>query len=119
MRRLVLIFLAGVAAFASGATPASAAPPFDGTMSFQSITDPSGPEEFSWTVSLGIGQELKLIDDRHAGVYFGGAHLAVSITAVPAHDRNGLGVDGDGFMPHAHGAGIGAERKHRVLYSRP
>jgi hypothetical protein len=87
------MLFAMVAALSSNVGPAAAAPPpFDGTMSFQPITDVSGPEEFSWTVDLGPEQELKLIDDQHAGVFWGDDHQAISIDAEPAHDAEGSSV---------------------------
>jgi PASTA domain len=92
MRRLVLTLFPVVAALALGVTPAAAAPPYDGTMSFQAITDASGPEEFSWTVELGDDQELKLIDDQEAGVFYEGGVRAFSISAESAHDAEGSNV---------------------------
>lgn len=61
-------------------------------MTFQAITDPFGPEEFSWTVSLGDDQELKLIDDQEAGVFYEGGIRAFSLNAEPAHDAEGSDV---------------------------
>jgi hypothetical protein len=76
-----------------GVGTASAAPPFDGLMSFQAITDVLGPEEFSWTVNLGPGQELKSIDDQNAAVFFSDSELlAFTITAIAAHDAEGTSV---------------------------
>jgi PASTA domain len=94
MRRFVLILFAVVAALTSSAGPAAAAPPplSEGGMSFQAITDVSGPEEFSWTVELGPEQELKLIDDQHAGVFYEDGQPGFVLTARPAHDAEGSNV---------------------------
>jgi streptogramin lyase len=64
----------------------------DGGMTFENIRDRLGPESFSWEVHLESGQELEVIDDRHAQVYFEGKHPAFSITAIPAHDAVGTSV---------------------------
>lgn len=51
------------------------------------------PEEYSWEVSLGEGQELELIDERHAQVYYTeGHHPAFGISATAAHDAEGSNV---------------------------
>jgi hypothetical protein len=94
MRRLVLILFAVVAALALSVGLASAAPPplSEGGMTFPAITDASGPEEFSWTVDIDPEQELKSIDDQHAGVYWEDGHPAFTITANPAHDAEGSSV---------------------------
>jgi len=69
-------------------------PPFDGTMSFPNIQGPDGPEEFSWAVKLDEEQELRAIDDTHAGVYYTGPdeHLVFTITAGLAHAADGVNV---------------------------
>ena len=68
-------------------------PLYEGALIFQSIRDSQGPEEFSWTITLESGQELKLIDSQHAMVYYGGGHEAFSISAQPAADAVGTTVD--------------------------
>lgn len=69
-------------------------PPFDGTMSFQEIQGPDGPEEFSWAVKLDEDQELRAIDETHAAVYYTDPeeHIAFTITAGLAHAADGANV---------------------------
>lgn len=88
---LVLAVLAslGLAAAAS----AEPVPPFDGAISFPDIQGPEDPEEFSWAVKLDDEEELRAIDDTHAGVYWVGTEtLAMTITARPAHAADGANV---------------------------
>ncbi|HEU4462947.1 MAG TPA: hypothetical protein VFR75_10180 [Solirubrobacterales bacterium] len=62
-------------------------------MTFQSIQGPDGPEEFSWEVKFDPGDELREIDDTHAGVYWVGPEtLVMTITAVEAHAADGANV---------------------------
>jgi hypothetical protein len=62
-------------------------------MLFPVIKEPSSPEEYSWEVTLGEGQEPKSIDDRHAGVYYANdSQLAFEITAEIASDAAGSTV---------------------------
>lgn len=68
-------------------------PPYDGLMSFPMINGPADPEEFSWEVVLGEGQELEAIDDQHAEVFYTeGHHPALGISVEPAHDADGSNV---------------------------
>jgi PASTA domain-containing protein len=79
-------------AFAATAA-AEPLPPYDGTMTFQSIEGPDGPEDFSWEVKLDEEVELREIDNTHAGVYWVGTEtLAMTITAQLAHDAVGTNV---------------------------
>lgn len=91
-----ILFAAFLCAWATFAPVAAAADPvpIDGAMQFQAIQGPDGPEEFVWEVNLHEGQELRQIDDRHAGVYYTdpGETLAFSIAAVDAHDAVGATV---------------------------
>ena len=64
----------------------------DGGMTFENIRDSSGPEEFSWSVDLEPGQELKAIDDKTVQVYYDGGHPAFVIKAMAAHDAVGTAV---------------------------
>ena len=85
------------AVFASASVVAASAeeplPPFDGAMSFQDIQGSDGPEEFSWAVKLDDEDELRAIDDTHAGVYWVGTEtLAMTITAGLAHAADGANV---------------------------
>lgn len=85
-----------VVALLGAAAPAGAwaeeIPPYDGTMSFPAIHGPADPEEFSWEVKFGEDEELRAIDERHAGVYWSDETLAMTIEAVAAHDANGIDV---------------------------
>lgn len=96
MRRRGLSVLVIVVASALGPVAVAAAeplPPYDGVMSFPSIMGSDGPEEFSWEVKLDDEQELRGIDDTHAGVYWVGTEmLALTITAQLAHDADGANV---------------------------
>lgn len=96
MRRLVLAIAAAALSLGVVATAAGAAeppPPFDGLMTFPAIQGPADPEEFSWEVQVGEGEELRLIDDKHAGVFWvEDDQLARQITAQLAHDADGATV---------------------------
>jgi hypothetical protein len=88
-----------VAALLMVLAPASASaedvPPYDGAMSFPAIQGPEDPEEFSWQVQLGEDEELRAIDDRHAGVYYvgeGEEMRTMTIVAQAAHDAEGKAV---------------------------
>jgi hypothetical protein len=61
-------------------------------MDFGSLNGPEDPEEFSWEVKLGEEEELKEIDERHAGVYWEDGTLAMQIEATAAHDADGATV---------------------------
>lgn len=62
-------------------------------MSFPPIQSPSDPEEYSWEVELGEDQELELIDEQTAEVFYTeGHHPAFGIHAVAAHDVEGTKV---------------------------
>ncbi len=57
------------------------------------IHGPSDPEEYSWEVGLGEEQELVLIGDQLAIVYYTGReHTAFSIAPKAAHDADGSTV---------------------------
>jgi hypothetical protein len=65
---------------------------YNGPMSFGDLHGPEDPEEFSWEVNLGEEEELKEIDERHAGVYWEDGPLAMQIEATAAHDSDGSTV---------------------------
>jgi len=90
MRRTLLVLL--VAFVLAPATATAELPMFDGTMQFQEIQGPDGPEEFSWEAKLGQEEELKVIDDRHLGVFWEDGTQAMTITATAAHDAIGTSV---------------------------
>jgi hypothetical protein len=67
-------------------------PAYDGIMAFQDIRDPSASESYTWAVRLSQGEQLKLIDEQHARVFWEDGTEATLITAQPAHDANGTTV---------------------------
>jgi hypothetical protein len=83
-----------VAVLGSFAGHATAAPLYDGAMTFPAIQSAADPEEYSWEVDLDEGQELRQVDDENAAVYYVGdsEHLAFTVTAVSAHDAEGATV---------------------------
>lgn len=88
---MVAVGVISMGAFAAADEPL---PPFNGSMSFQAIQGPDGPEELSWEVKLGEEQELRAIDETHAAVYWTDPeeHIAFSITAGLAHAADGANV---------------------------
>jgi hypothetical protein len=90
MRRFLLVLLAAFVLAPASAT--AELPTFDGTMQFQAIQGPDGPEEFSWEGKLGPEEELKAIDERHIGVFWEDGTQAMTITAIAAHDAIGTSV---------------------------
>lgn len=95
MRQGLRFAVATLCVLAVGSTPAAAAlPVFDGAMSFPAITGPEDPEHYSWEVVLGVDQQLRLVDDRHAVAFNGGdeEHPAFTIVATDAHDARGEAV---------------------------
>ncbi|HEX5592146.1 MAG TPA: hypothetical protein VFX35_02220 [Solirubrobacterales bacterium] len=77
---------------AAVAEPCSSTP--GGLMSFQAIQGPEDPEDYCWEVKLGEDQALRQINDREAEVYTTDSeeHHNFSITAVLAHDAEGVSV---------------------------
>ena len=96
MRRRGFSLLALVAMASLGTAAGAAAeplPPFDGAMAFHAIPGPEAEEDFSWQVSVGAEEELRAIDDTHAGVYWVETEtLAMTIAASQAHDAEGTTV---------------------------
>ncbi len=70
----------------------AALPVYNGLMTFPQIDSPAGPEEFSWEVSLGKGQELVQVDGRTAEVRYEDGISAFGIAAEAAHDADGTAV---------------------------
>jgi NHL repeat len=66
-------------------------PTFGGLMTFQNIRDASGPETFSWVINMEPGQNLKLVNEGFAEVYYG-EHPQFGIVAAAAHDAVGTPV---------------------------
>lgn len=91
---LAAVLACACATLAPAVAAAEVAPPFEGVMSFQAIQGPDGPDEFVWEVDLASDQELRQIDDQHAGVFYTdpGETQAFSITAGAAHDADGTAV---------------------------
>lgn len=97
--RLIVLLTGGILLLclvASRSAPASpvtrAFPPYDGGMTFPAITGPASPEEYSWELQLGEGEQLKLIDEHSAAVYWPGGTVAMGIGATIAHDAAGSEV---------------------------
>lgn len=90
---MFLIAVLALSVIAPAAAGAETTSPYAGLMSFQAIQGAEEPEEFSWEVKLDEGEELRLIDDTHAGVYWVETDtLAMSIVAQKAHDSEGSTV---------------------------
>lgn len=86
----VLVFACAALSSAAAADPL---PQYKGSMSFPEIHGPSDPEDYSWEVQLDEGQELRLVDERNAVVYYAdGEHVTSSIRAADAHDAVGKSV---------------------------
>lgn len=78
---------------ALGSSAALASPPvYEGLTTFPTIYSPTGPEEFSWEVTLYEGQELGQIDEQEIAVYNRSGAVGFSIQAGPAHDAVGATV---------------------------
>lgn len=90
MRRVLLV-VAGVLLLAPAAATADP-PTYNGLMTFPDIQGPADPESFSWAVSLGADQELRQVDETHAGVFYEDGTEAFSIHAEAAHDAEGKAV---------------------------
>lgn len=88
---MVGMILIGVAGLAPTSALA-ALPPFDGSMSFPKIQEPTDPEEFSWTVTLAEEQQLEAVDDQTARVRYTDGPTAFVINAGSAHDADGSTV---------------------------
>jgi hypothetical protein len=73
-------------------TAAIAYPVYNGDQRFQDILGPEGAEEYAWEVELGESQELRQVDDTHAGVFYEDGTEAFSIEAIGAHDAEGTTV---------------------------
>jgi sugar lactone lactonase YvrE len=67
-------------------------PLINGGMTWNTIRDDTAPETYSWQVELGNNQELHLLDEHHAVVYYNNLTPALSITAEPGHDAVGTEV---------------------------
>lgn len=76
----------------AGAETSALLPEYGGAMAFQTIHDPTDPEDYSWKIRVLDGQELKLIDDQHAEVVHEEGTRAFLITAELAHDAEGKAV---------------------------
>jgi hypothetical protein len=93
MRSVFLVAVLALSLIAPAAAGAEVLPPSDGFMSFHPIQGAEEPEEFSWEMKLGEDEELRLIDETHAGVYWMETDtLAMSIVAEKAHDSEGATV---------------------------
>jgi hypothetical protein len=73
-------------------TAATALSVYDGDQRFPAISGPEDPEDYAWEVTLGENQELRQIDETHAGVFYEGGPQAFGIKAETAHDAEGKTV---------------------------
>jgi hypothetical protein len=73
-------------------TAAAAYPVYDGVQIFPTINGSDDPEEYSWEATLAENQELRQIDETHAGVFYEGGPQAFGIEAEAAHDAEGKTV---------------------------
>lgn len=64
----------------------------NGGLIFENIREESGPENFSYRVTLGEEQELIQIDERTVQVYLTGGYPSFTISAKPASDAVGTAV---------------------------
>jgi hypothetical protein len=92
------MLLALVAALACLVVPAMAVgtvaepcPAYEGG-TFPAIRGSEDPEDYCREVKLGEGEELRQIDDTHAGVFWEDGTQAMLITAQLAHDAEGVSV---------------------------
>lgn len=76
----------------AGALADTCRPLNEGGMIFGKINGPEDPEDYCFEVSLGGDQELRQIDSRHVGVFYGTGQQAVVITAEEASDAEGATV---------------------------
>jgi hypothetical protein len=79
----------------ASATADSPLPVYDGLMAFPTIKSSADPEQYSWRIELGPGQELRPIDGATAGVYYEDGTVAIVISTELAHDANGAAVPTD------------------------
>lgn len=67
-------------------------PLYDGAMQFEAIRSSAISGTYSWELPLYAGQTLKLLDSKHAEVYFSDGTAALEIAAEQAHDATGKEV---------------------------
>lgn len=89
---LLAVFVLMLALLAPAGAAAEPLPLYDGAMTFPSIQEREGPEQFSWEVNLYEGQYLEQLDESHAGVFYESGHPAFSIEAIAAHAADGVTV---------------------------
>lgn len=92
---MLSVLVAALACLALPAAAVAAEPcsfPNGFLMSFPAIHGPEDPEDFCWEVKLGEGEELRQIDETHAGVFWEDGTQAMTITAQLAHDVEGVAV---------------------------
>lgn len=81
--------VAGVAANVGSEVDSVIRPEYNGDQTFQDIRSSTAQHVFSWAVTLGRGQELKLLDEHDAAVKFSDGEVGMLISAEPAHDAVG------------------------------
>jgi len=85
---VVLTLCAAALPVGAGAQPL---PPYEGG-SFPTIERAEGAEEFSWEVNFDEEEELRSIDEHHAGLFYSDGFQTLTFTAIEAHDAEGVTV---------------------------
>jgi 6-bladed beta-propeller/NHL repeat len=80
---------AAVISNSSAGTDTILRPAYDGLMTFKAIREASAPESYSWVVTVGPEETLKLIDSQHAALFWDDGTQGLLITAQPAHGADG------------------------------
>jgi hypothetical protein len=84
--------VAAVASNVAKETDSVVRPQYNGVQTFAAIRSLESPEGFSWSVGLGEGQTLRLINSAQAEVVYEDQTRAFLITAEEAHDAVGASV---------------------------
>ncbi|HEX8753212.1 MAG TPA: hypothetical protein VF731_07335 [Solirubrobacterales bacterium] len=91
-KRGAAVGLLAACVLAIGPSAAGASLPVYEGQAFPRIQSASDPEEFSWEVELGPGQELEQVDEREVAIDSRTGARSWSIVADPAHDATGATV---------------------------
>jgi hypothetical protein len=85
----LIVSLAIAVAPASAEGGAANLPEYEGLGSFPTVQAAGDQDEFSWLVTLGKGQSLRLVSETEAWVEYEDGHESFPIKAGPAKDRIG------------------------------